>query len=154
MSEIRYVTVPHAITIEIEHPQGDVMAYVEHLVKSCGLPAQLQAPLLAASNANRVARVERSLLDLVKERTRDTHFAADMDGIMSAVALRNAFAGAEPGQVIGLEVEHWKRLCESLRKPSTTYNAEVMIQVAQHAQAILDAPSTRPEVKLEAVAAE
>lgn len=117
MSEIRYVTVPADITVILAHPQT-------------GLPAA----------------IERDFETFVKERTRDAVvFGRNLDGIMTGVAVRQAFASCQPGDVIGLPLDQWQALCQATREPQDGYNPEVMFQVLPHAQAILDAPTTRPK---------
>lgn len=80
----------------------------------------------------------------INSRTGDGTFGKDLDGILLAMAIRQAFAQGGPGHVRGLKLEEWQRLCESVRSPSSPYNPSVMIQLFPFAEAILDAPSTDP----------
>lgn len=126
MSEIRYVTVPAAIDCVIQHPQT-------------GLPVAIR----------------REFPQFTEERTKDAKaFGGSLDGVLMALAIRQAFMGTEPGHVIGLSLAQWEALCGATRCPADGYNVALMVQVLPHARAILDAPSTRPEAKIEAVAAE
>lgn len=126
MSETRYVTIPEKVTLTLEHPESGA-----------------------------VVQVDRGIDVFVKERTRDgVVFGQSIDGIMLGLAIRQAFTGCKPGQIIGLSLEQWEALCKAIRTPQAGYNPEVMFQVLPHAQAILDAPSTRPEPKPEPPAEE
>jgi hypothetical protein len=126
MSETRYVVIPPSIECVLKHPHT-------------GLPVAF----------------EREFSELIEERTADTRvFGASFDGLLAAIAIRQAFAGSQPGQVVGLTLAQWQMLCDSIRAPHGGYNVSVMIQTVAHAQAILDAPSTRPASQLVTVAAE
>jgi hypothetical protein len=92
------------------------------------------------------APIESTFEALIKERTADQKFGANLDGIMLGVGLRQAFTGCTPGDVIGVPLDQWERLCDVVREPSGGYNAAVVYQLLPHLRAILDAPSTRPVV--------
>ncbi len=150
MSEIRYITVPPPVTVELQHPVELTVAYVDHIVEKAGLPGPIAALLKKHIDEEKKTVVERTLYQLVKERSGDTaHFCKDADSLFAAAEVRSAFLGSKPGDVIGLSLESWKILCESLRKPSGAYNADVMIPTLSHVRAILDAPSTRPAPPIE-----
>jgi hypothetical protein len=87
-----------------------------------------------------------SFWEFLKGRTKDAAFGRDLDGVLTAMAIRQHFAAgvAGVGEVVGLTLEQWEPLCEAVRKPSDGYNPEVMAQLMPFARAILDAPSTDP----------
>lgn len=80
----------------------------------------------------------------VHSRTGDAVFGKDLDGVLTAVAIRQHMSQGGPGSVRALSLEQWEKLCESVRHPSAPYNPSVMIQLMPFARAILDAPSTDP----------
>lgn len=126
MSEIRYVTVPRTITITVENHAGG-------------------APILAV----------REFEKFVIERTNDAEvFGKSLDGIMMGLGIRQAFLGSKPGDIVGLELAQWDALCKATHTPTGGYNPVVMMQLVEHAQAVIDAPSKRPEAPALAEAAE
>lgn len=146
--ETRYVTVPAEIPVTVEHELSQAIAYVEHLAKqpSVKLTSEQAVALAQLVQLDAARTVMRPLWELIRERTRDSaHFAGDLEKVFLGSAIRQAFTGAKPGDVIGLAKDQWDALCESLRKPSTAYNPEVMYQLIPHVRAILDATTTRPE---------
>lgn len=122
MSEIRYITVPAPVDLTLDHPQ-----------------------------TGQSVSASREFYQLVRERTADSKaFGAGREGstaidrLMLGMAIRQAFAGCKPGDVIGITREQWDALCDSLRNPEAPYFPEVMMQIIAHVKAILDAPTTRP----------
>lgn len=85
-----------------------------------------------------------SFWDFLKTRTKDAAFGKDLDGVLMAMAIRQHFSGEAIGEVVGLTLDQWEPLCDSVRSPSDGYNPEVMAQLLPFARAILDAPSTDP----------
>ncbi len=124
MAETRYVTIPHNIMVELETGEVD----------DNGKP--------------KLRRHVVPFLDFLKTRTRDAAFGADLDCVLMALAIRQHFGGTAPESVIGLQLDQWEKLCETVRKPSDGYNPEVMAQLLPYARAILDAPSTDPRPQL------
>lgn len=122
MSEVRYITVPETIVVELQAPNGEAVA------------------------------VPRPFAQLIKERTGDSRAfgtgregSTAIDRLMLGVAIRQAFTGRKPGDVVGLPRDQWEALCDSLRNPEGAYFPEVMMQIITHVRAILDAPTTRPK---------
>jgi len=115
MSEIRYVIVPPLLEVTIPTPEGE---------KS--------EPLAFAL--------------FLKSRIEDSGAFGQqgLDGILMAMAIRQAFLGSKPGDVIGLQLTEWDALCASTRKPTGGYNPAVMMQLVPYARAILDAQTTKP----------
>lgn len=82
----------------------------------------------------------------IHSRTGDGVFGRDLDGVLSAVSIRQHMSQGDPGSVRALPLDQWQQLCEAVRKPSSPYNPSVMAQLLPFARAILDAPSTDPRV--------